>query len=304
MLCNPAPSSPNSPVTRKARRRRKTSKEERICPICAHFFKKAEHLARHMRAHSKEKPFGCPVCHKNFARHDHYQAAQTTSATAGRESADRAELTSGDPIPHQGPNDSYGLEVDPVAVAPTVSPSLPNSTAIEMPAPTLSIENKNTQLQPLVSTDPELMLSVGPSGYWRGQSSPAHIFPSFRTEREWETLLTGDAFDLDAANLSLLHATADLAPGSNTMSGLDTQSNFQPSVPGDLERENGKLSAMQKKWHTYCERPSSGYITPDIPCGGSIDETLRDRLAQRLEQRMQYGILPSTPFLVSFSLSD
>jgi uncharacterized Zn-finger protein len=67
MLANSRPSNPPY-AGLKARRRRKTSKEERICPVCAQAFKKAEHLARHLRSHTKEKPFNCPVCNKGFAR--------------------------------------------------------------------------------------------------------------------------------------------------------------------------------------------------------------------------------------------
>lgn len=57
-----------SPSYGKARRRRKTSKEERVCAVCGQAFKKAEHLARHFRSHTKEKPFECHVCSKSFAR--------------------------------------------------------------------------------------------------------------------------------------------------------------------------------------------------------------------------------------------
>lgn len=49
-------------------RRPKTSQDERICSICSQTFKKAEHLARHIRSHTKERPFTCDVCGKFYAR--------------------------------------------------------------------------------------------------------------------------------------------------------------------------------------------------------------------------------------------
>lgn len=50
------------------KRRRKTSKEERVCSICSQSFNKAEHLLRHIRSHTKEKPFECSACGRMYAR--------------------------------------------------------------------------------------------------------------------------------------------------------------------------------------------------------------------------------------------
>jgi uncharacterized Zn-finger protein len=43
-------------------------KRQRICPWCSLSFTKEEHLSRHIRSHTKEKPFGCVTCGKTFSR--------------------------------------------------------------------------------------------------------------------------------------------------------------------------------------------------------------------------------------------
>ncbi|KAF5329611.1 hypothetical protein D9619_009409 [Psilocybe cf. subviscida] len=43
-----------------------------VCPLysCGRLFKRMEHLKRHLRTHTMERPFECPQCNKRFSRSD------------------------------------------------------------------------------------------------------------------------------------------------------------------------------------------------------------------------------------------
>ncbi|KAJ5371537.1 uncharacterized protein N7496_007629 [Penicillium cataractarum] len=69
-------------------------------------------------------------------------------------------------------------------------------------------------------------------------------------------------------------------------------------------RSKQPSSVVQRKWHTCLELSPSGRTTPDMLSDSNrIDESHRKRLADHLQQRVQHGILPSTPFLLNSSLS-
>lgn len=182
-----------------------------------------------------------------------------------------------------------------------VSP--PNSSSIDKHTPNMSIGETSTyptQVTPLTS-----LFSLETGDAWRNQASPQHPMWDYPLDREWETLLTGEDFDLDAVNLSLLYATSDYVP-VEAIPGIDI-TRPQPSVQSaSVNSDSAKQHAdtVQRKWHTFSELASSGQMTPDVPREASlIDESYRRRLADRLQQRVQHGILPSTPFLVCFDFS-
>ncbi|KAI0202812.1 hypothetical protein F4808DRAFT_59502 [Astrocystis sublimbata] len=54
----------------KASKPRRAPKQLKRCSECGVCFSKTEHLARHIRSHTKEKPFSCRECGKSYSRQD------------------------------------------------------------------------------------------------------------------------------------------------------------------------------------------------------------------------------------------
>lgn len=48
--------------------KRRRQRPQRRCDVCGNEFAKAEHLARHIRSHTKERPFSCAICGKTYPR--------------------------------------------------------------------------------------------------------------------------------------------------------------------------------------------------------------------------------------------
>ncbi|KAJ3372642.1 hypothetical protein GGF31_001664 [Allomyces arbusculus] len=63
---------PQKPPTAGRRKRVRSSERRFICQHCQQSFKRSEHLKRHLRVHTGERPFAClvPGCAKTFSRTD------------------------------------------------------------------------------------------------------------------------------------------------------------------------------------------------------------------------------------------
>uniref|UniRef100_A0A3P8UJB7 Zinc finger protein 271-like n=1 Tax=Cynoglossus semilaevis TaxID=244447 RepID=A0A3P8UJB7_CYNSE len=85
------------------RKDKQLKKERPYCPICVNrFFRDVNKLARHMRSHTKEKPFRCPVCAVTCSQSYHmirhlrnqHGAGQHVCFTCGKTLGSSAELRS------------------------------------------------------------------------------------------------------------------------------------------------------------------------------------------------------------------
>ncbi|KAJ3354795.1 hypothetical protein GGF32_002367 [Allomyces javanicus] len=68
----PPPAQPRKQPTAGRRKRVRSSERRFICQHCQQSFKRSEHLKRHLRVHTGERPFAClvPGCAKTFSRTD------------------------------------------------------------------------------------------------------------------------------------------------------------------------------------------------------------------------------------------
>lgn len=172
----------------------------------------------------------------------------------------------------------------------TVSP--PGSFSIGEGTPTLAIPDdgmSHDQITPLTS-----LPSLEAEDFWHKTLQPTMWDDRF--DQEWGSILTGDDFDLDAVNMSLLH-TSDSVP----VPEMPVETNIPQTQPSS----NGGLlhpSSLQQQWHTFFKPiPLSRQMNSDpSQDSNKIDESYRKRLAEHLQQPVQHGILPSTPFLVCF----
>lgn len=62
------------PKRKKITRNSPNDRKGHVCPLCGGVFQRPEHVKRHMRSHSSEKPFECGECLKKFNRADNLRA--------------------------------------------------------------------------------------------------------------------------------------------------------------------------------------------------------------------------------------
>ncbi|KAB8264803.1 hypothetical protein BDV32DRAFT_75580 [Aspergillus pseudonomiae] len=288
-------------------RRRKTSQEERICSICSQSFKKAEHLARHFRSHTKERPFTCQSCGKVYVRQDsllRHSRLQHGHTQPNGPVNEGTGITMGGP-PLRGPNEHASALMETSAMA-GVGQTVPIPEQLALGQQVRPEDNTGSGLTPpfrpytvdLAAEDdpttrePDVpMAQFAPTemdGSVPACNGPWPVVWDGPGDLDWTSWLTGTDFDLDALNQSLLESTELHAKDAARSLG-------------------GAAGPIQRRWHTFSETAiSSGQTTPDQSDPGNnhpgqirifADESYRQRLAESLRQQIQPGILPSTGFL-------
>lgn len=107
-----------------------------VCPItqCQRRFKRLEHLKRHMRIHTLERPFACsyPKCHKHFSRSDnlsqHMKTHQHRPEKRRQSSTASSPLSTSMDGPHQ--QQQVTSTVGGGVYPDMISPSLPSCWAL------------------------------------------------------------------------------------------------------------------------------------------------------------------------------
>ncbi|KAJ6442529.1 early growth response protein [Purpureocillium lavendulum] len=298
------------------KRRRKTTKEERVCTICSRSFNKAEHLARHIRSHTKEKPYQCQVCKKVYTRQDtllrHSKSHGVTESSwaqgAGGERRETASVSS------QSPHGDVAAAEAASIMAAFASPHQPSFVSKQMESSVMTPSNtcaftvddrpanSATSDDQIFSAQGTATTDMSPLDECTDQRFTGLTPFTEDLTSQWSSYFAGNEFDIALLDPSLFtalpepHQPLGLPPEPSV--AASTANPKSPAPTPHMQFASPPKSLIQRKWHTFSEGPSSGYITPDVnEDRRSVDEICHRDLTERLQPRLQTGSLPSTTFL-------
>lgn len=132
-------------------------------PMCGRLFKRLEHLKRHVRTHTSERPYVCSLCNKAFSRSDNLAQHQRTHNATQDGSLSQEDLEEVDEeIEAQDDADAEAAE----AAAETSYISMPGMPPTSMPSDMHQHQLPDTQLPTHIdmrslSRDPETSYQSG-----------------------------------------------------------------------------------------------------------------------------------------------
>ena len=319
------------------RPRRSGGARQRVCTWCPRSFTKDEHLARHIRTHTRERPFSCEICSKTFSRHD----SLLRHTRSHRDISPKQRAPRHDSLTDPPPNTAFTPMRDAQATP---------STYQEGPS-TLSIDNTETyHISPdkdahhlsnharthtgRPAPSPNSMSSALPSTVpLCDEQDPPRASEWLHTVTEpiqqtiCDTSLSGfntslhssnqsldwasdpagqvpfwiaaDDFDLDAINSAILWSTSNFVPPVDVLGENNEPPNRTVSSLFQSETQS-REEAVRRSWFTYIGDPQTGYTTPDTDIERvQVNEEYRGSLVAKLQYHSSNQPLPSTDFLVS-----
>lgn len=320
------------------RPRRSGGARQRICTWCPRSFTKDEHLARHIRTHTRERPFSCEICSKTFSRHD----SLLRHTRSHRDISPKQRAPRHDSLIDPPPNTAFAPMRDAQATPSTYQEG-PSALSIDTEAYQISPEKDIHHLGNHTRThngcpapSPNSMSSALPSTVpLCDEQDPPRASAWLHTVTEpiqqtiCDTSLSGfntslhsseqsldwasdpaaqvpfwiaaDDFDLDAINSAILWSTSNFAPPVDVLSEHNEPPNRTVSSLFQSETQS-REEAVRRSWFTYIGDPQTGYTTPDTDIDRvQVNEEYRGSLVAKLQYHSSNQPLPSTDFLVRFS---
>ncbi|KAE8315349.1 fungal-specific transcription factor domain-containing protein [Aspergillus transmontanensis] len=264
-------------------------KQHRICPWCSRTFSKAEHLARHVRSHTKEKPFGCSECGKAFTRHDtllrharshpsHSTPQPAPIATPLATTATEACSSLDQTTDISALVSFYRKDTGDVDARPPPH-RLPGWLEAVVDPSTEFVDHQPVPLAPLNG-----MFQNTPAIDW-------HV----DLDTQVPSWLADEDFDLNALNSTVLASTINDIP---FLACQDDEapifSLHEPPSRGEQHEED----LIRQHWFSFIPAHEMGHVTPEaVPQQTKLDDEYREGLSCCLQQRVLAEALPSTEFL-------
>ncbi|PWY90297.1 hypothetical protein BO94DRAFT_574081 [Aspergillus sclerotioniger CBS 115572] len=259
----------------------------RPCPACNKTFSKAEHLTRHLRSHTKERPYACTTCDKVYSRSDvlrrHEKSHEKTHQNAPSQprSMSRTPFQTTPEVPEILATSSHGdlraqKDLDDASLLiPTVPDPITSSSepSESRPAAGMSLHDS--------------MLQVDPNTWFLGADFDVNV--------------------LDFSISSAISEWAQLPPTPNMVGPAGLAEESRRVLDED---ESHPADIVRRRWFTCLSPPDLNRFTyrdngrlNDSPHQGRIDadDNYRAGLSQRLKPRIHDEALPSVEQLNLFA---